>query len=85
MTNKHLKNKSKSIQLNPIMVAIRDAINDKKIQGIALSALMVGGMAVIEHAIPFILVFLTSHCGRTFSPLCRESLVSLSTLKKRGD
>ena len=50
MTNKHLKNKSKSIQLNPIMVAIRDAINDKKIQGIALSALMVGGMAVMPSA-----------------------------------
>jgi iron complex outermembrane receptor protein len=50
MTNKHLKNKSKSIQLNPIMVAIRDAINDKKIQGIALSALMVGGMTVMPSA-----------------------------------
>jgi outer membrane receptor protein involved in Fe transport len=32
------------------MVAIRDAINDKKIQGIALSALMVGGMAVMPSA-----------------------------------
>jgi iron complex outermembrane receptor protein len=50
MTNKHLKNKTKSIQLNPIMAAIRDAINDKKFQGIALSALMVGGIAVMPGA-----------------------------------
>jgi iron complex outermembrane receptor protein len=50
MTNKHLKNKIKSIQLNPIMATIRDAINDKKFQGIALSALMVGGIAVMPGA-----------------------------------
>jgi iron complex outermembrane receptor protein len=50
MTNKHLKNKIKSIQLNPLMAAIRDAINDKNFQGIALSALMVGGIAVMPGA-----------------------------------
>jgi iron complex outermembrane receptor protein len=50
MTNKRLKNKTKSVQLNPIMVAIRDAINDKKFQSIALSALMVGGIAVMPSA-----------------------------------
>jgi iron complex outermembrane receptor protein len=50
MTNKRLKNKTKSTQLNPIMVAIRDAINDKKFQSIALSALMVGGIAVMPNA-----------------------------------
>ncbi len=60
MTNKHLKNKSKSIQLNPIMVAIRDAINDKKIQGIALSALMVVDMAVTPCAMAQVLATSTS-------------------------
>jgi iron complex outermembrane receptor protein len=50
MTDKHLKNKTRSTRLNPIIAAIRDSINDKNFQSIALSALMVGGMAVMPGA-----------------------------------
>lgn len=51
MTDKYLQNKTTFIQLNPIIAAIRDSINDTKIHNIALSALMVGGLAVMPNAL----------------------------------
>jgi iron complex outermembrane receptor protein len=50
MIDKHLKHKTRSTRLNPIIAAIRDSINDKNVQSIALSALMVTGMAVMPSA-----------------------------------
>jgi iron complex outermembrane receptor protein len=50
MTDNYLKNKKKSTRLNPIIAVIRDSINGKNIQSIALSALMVSGMAAMPGA-----------------------------------
>jgi outer membrane receptor protein involved in Fe transport len=50
MTDNYLKNEKKSTRLNPIIAVIRDSINGKNIQSIALSALMVSGMATMPGA-----------------------------------